>query len=67
MSTRTYTVEGMSCGHCVNAITGEVTKLGGIASVDVDLGAKSVTVAGDPLDDAAIKAAIDEAGYTVVD
>ena len=66
MSTRTSSVDGMSCGHCVNAITSEVTKLDSVTSVDVDLGAKTVTVAGDPLDDAAIKDAIDEAGYTVV-
>ena len=66
MTTRTYTVEGMSCGHCVNAITGEVTKLDGIAGVDVDLEAKTVAVTGEALDDAAIRAAIDEAGYAVV-
>lgn len=66
MTTRTYTVEGMSCGHCVNAVTAEVGKVGGVASVDVDLEAKTVTVSGEPLDDAAIKAAVDEAGYAVV-
>jgi copper chaperone CopZ len=65
MSTRTYTVDGMTCGHCVNAVTGEVTKVGGVADVAIDLGAKTVTVTGDSLDDAAIRAAIDEAGYTV--
>ncbi|HWL37016.1 MAG TPA: heavy-metal-associated domain-containing protein [Frankiaceae bacterium] len=65
MSTRTYTVDGMTCQHCVDAITGEVTKVGGVADVTVDLGAKTVTVDGEPLDDAAIRAAIDEAGYTV--
>ena len=65
MSTRTYTVDGMSCQHCVDAITGEVTQVSGVAGVVVDLGAKTVTVAGEPLDDAAIRAAIDEAGYTV--
>jgi copper chaperone CopZ len=65
MSTRTYSVEGMSCGHCVTAITGEVTKVPGVAGVDVSLDANTVTVTGDP-DDAAVRAAIDEAGYTVV-
>ncbi len=65
MSTRTYTVDGMTCGHCVNAITGEVTQVGGVSDVAVDLGTKTVTVTGDALDDAAIRAAIDEAGYTV--
>ena len=65
MSTRTYTVEGMTCGHCVNAVTGEVTKVPGVSDVRVDLDARTVTVTGDPIDDAAIAAAIDEAGYTV--
>ena len=63
---RTYTVDGMSCGHCVNAITGEVTKVPGVAGVTVDLDARTVTVSGDSADDAAIRDAIDEAGYPVV-
>jgi copper chaperone CopZ len=65
MPTQTYSVPGVSCGHCVTAITGEVTQVPGIADVTVDLGSKTVTVTGDPLDDAAIRAAIDEAGYEV--
>jgi copper chaperone CopZ len=64
-TTRTYTVEGMSCDHCVHAITGEVTKVPGVAGVAVDLGAKSVAVTGDPIDDAAVRAAVEEAGYSV--
>jgi copper ion binding protein len=60
----TYTVDGMSCQHCVNAITGEVTKVAGVEDVRIDLDAKTVTVAGDA-DDTAVRAAIDEAGYTV--
>jgi copper chaperone len=66
MGTRTYTVDGMTCGHCVAAITGEVTKLAGVGTVDVDLAGKTVAVTGDQLDDSAIRAAIDEAGYAVV-
>ena len=66
MSTRTYSVEGMTCGHCVNAVTGEVTKVPGIEAVSVDLAAKTVTVTGDPIDDTAIAAAVDEAGYSLV-
>ncbi len=66
MTTRMYSVEGMSCGHCINAITGEVTKLTGVADVAVDLGARTVTVTGESVDDTAIRGAIDEAGYTVV-
>jgi copper chaperone len=66
MSVRTYTVEGMSCDHCVKAITSEVTQLAGVDAVAVDLANKTVSVSGDAVDDAAVAAAIDEAGYTVV-
>jgi copper chaperone CopZ len=61
-----YTVEGMSCQHCVNAITNEVTKVPGVVDVGVDLNGGTVTVTGDRVDDAAVRAAIDEAGYEVV-
>ena len=63
MST-TYSVPGVSCGHCRTAITEEVTKVEDVDTVDVDLVAKRVTVTGGA-DDAAIRAAIDEAGYDV--
>lgn len=66
MSTLTYTVPGMSCEHCRRAIETEVATVGGVERVAVDLDAKTVTVAGSSLDDAAIVAAIDEAGYEVV-
>jgi copper chaperone CopZ len=62
--TATYSVPGVSCGHCRAAIVGEVSAVAGVESVDVDLDAKVVTVTGE-LDDAAIRAAIDEAGYEV--
>jgi copper chaperone CopZ len=61
----TYSVPGVSCGHCRSAITAEVAMVPGVASVDVDLDARRVTVAGERLDDAAVRAAIDEAGYDV--
>jgi copper chaperone len=61
----TYSVPGVSCGHCRAAVTNEVAMVPGVASIDVDLDAKRVTVAGEQLDDAAIRAAIDEAGYDV--
>jgi copper chaperone CopZ len=61
----TYSVPGMSCGHCRAAIPSEVEQVAGVSSVDVDLDAKRVTVAGEQLDDAAVRAAIDEAGYDV--
>ncbi len=61
--TRTYSVPEISCDHCVNAITGSVAPLPGVESVDVDLGAKTVTVIGG--DSEAIVAAIDDAGYDI--
>jgi len=60
-----YSVPGVSCGHCRAAITAEVEKVPGVSSVDVDLDAKCVSVAGERLDEAAIRDAIDEAGYDV--
>ena len=65
MSTLTYNVPGVSCAHCQSAITEEVEALAGVEAVDVDLQTKVVTVTGDPLDEQAIIAAIDEAGYEV--
>jgi len=64
MTTRTYSVPEISCGHCVNAITGEVSKVAGVADVNVDIATKTVTVTGDA-SGADIVAAIDEAGYAV--
>ena len=63
MSTITYTVPGMTCGHCKQAVTGELSKVEGVESVDVDLDTKLVVVQGEGLEDAALRAAIDEAGY----
>lgn len=65
-TTTTYTVNGMTCGHCVASVTEEVGKLDGVTTVDVDLASGRVTVESDgPLDDAAFTAAVDEAGFTV--
>lgn len=61
----TYSVPGVSCGHCRAAITSEVERVAGVTAVDVALDAKRVTVVGSDLDDDAIRAAIDEAGYDV--
>ena len=58
-----YTVPGVSCEHCRLAISEEVGDVPGVSSVDVDLDAKRVRVRGVGLDDAAVRAAIDEAGY----
>lgn len=62
--TTTYRVTGMSCGHCRDAVTEELTELGDVTGVDVDLDAGTVTVTStqEP-NDADINAAIDEAGY----
>jgi copper chaperone len=63
----TYSVPGVSCAHCREAITVEVEKIAGVASVDVDLERKVVTVRGDDVEDAAVRGAIDEAGYDIVE
>ena len=60
-----FSVPEVSCDHCRAAITGEVEKVAGVASVDVDLEVKRVTVTGARLDDAAVRAAIGEAGYDI--
>ena len=62
----TYRVDGMSCNHCVVAVSGEVGQVAGVTDVDVDLDTKLVRVTGASLDDAAVVAAIDEAGYDAV-
>jgi copper chaperone len=63
---RDYTVKGMSCGHCVMAVTEEVEQVPGVTGVDVDLDAGRVTVRGEGFSDDAIRVAVDEAGYEVV-
>lgn len=64
MTTSTYTVEGMTCGHCVASVTEEVKKIDGVSDVQVDLESGAVTVTSDAdLDTASVKAAVEEAGY----
>jgi copper chaperone len=63
--TTSYSVPGMHCGHCRAAVTRELEALAGVESVDVDLERKRVTITGQGLDDEALRAAIDEAGYEV--
>ena len=69
MSTQTVAVQGMTCGHCVKAVTEEVTAIPGVTDVAVDLvngGTSTVTITAEaPVSDEAIAAAIDEAGYTI--
>jgi len=70
-TTTTYSVQGMTCGHCASAVSQEVSALDGVRSVDVDLvagGVSTVRVVSDaPLTTDAVAAALDEAGdYTLV-
>lgn len=66
MSTSTYTVVGMTCGHCVSSVTEEVTQVPHVTAVDVDLASGGLTVTSDAdIDDAAVHAAVEEAGYQV--
>lgn len=63
--TRTYQVDGMTCGHCRAAVMEEVGALAGVDHVEVDLAGGRMVVQGAALDDAAVAAAVDEAGYEV--
>ena len=66
MSSASYTVVGMTCGHCVNAVTEEVSQVPGVTAVDVDLASGGLTVTSEtPLDAAAVQSAVEEAGYEV--
>ena len=71
MTTTTYVVTGMSCEHCVKAVTSELSGLGRVSAVTVDLmpgGGSRVTVASDsPLPEDAVSAALDEAGGYQID
>jgi copper ion binding protein len=67
MSTTTFLVPGMTCGHCKQAVTTELTKITGVMSVDVDLDTKQVVVASEsPVEWKAIVDAVDEAGFEAV-
>ena len=62
--TTTYDVKGMTCAHCVNSVSSELRKLSGVSDVAVDLETGEVSVTSDDvLDPAAVRAAVDEAGY----
>lgn len=60
-----YSVPGVSCEHCVGAVTGEVEQVEGVESVVVDLPSRRVKVKGRSIDDGAVRAAIDDAGYDI--
>ena len=66
MSTETYTVTGMTCGHCVSSVTEEVSELPGVNDVSVDLDSGRVTVTSDvPVGADKVRAAVEEAGYSL--
>lgn len=66
MSTATYTVTGMTCGHCVSSVTEEVSEVAGVTDVQVDLESGRLTVTSDaPVEADNIRAAVEEAGYQV--
>ena len=66
IDTRTYTVSGMTCGHCVLSVKEEIGEIEGVQSVDVDLASGRVDVAGTDVTDEQVRAAVSEAGYAVV-
>jgi copper chaperone len=64
MSTESYTVTGMTCGHCVSSVREEVQELPGVSDVQVDLDGGRLTVTADqPLGADAVRGAVEEAGY----
>ena len=65
-TTRTWTVTGMTCAHCVASVTEEVTEVPGVEEVSVDLATGTLTVTSTaPLDDADVRAAVEESGYAL--
>jgi copper ion binding protein len=67
MATQTYQVQGMTCGHCVSAVSSELGAVDGVTDVQVDLASGQVTVTSDaPLETETVRAAVDEAGFELV-
>ncbi|NEB79565.1 heavy-metal-associated domain-containing protein [Streptomyces sp. SID14478] len=65
--TAVYEVKGMTCGHCEGAVAGEISELAGVASVQAVAATGQVTVvSAAPLDEEAVRAAVDEAGYELI-
>jgi copper chaperone len=66
MPTATFHVDGMTCAHCVKAVTGELERIDGVDLVEIDLASGAVTVtSSQPLADDTVRHAIDEAGYAL--
>jgi len=67
MTSTTYAIKGMTCGHCVNSVSTELGGLPGVSDVTVDLASgRAVVVSDQPLDPEVVRAAVDEAGYELV-
>ncbi len=67
MNTTTYAVTGMTCGHCEGSVRTEVAKVEGVTGIQVSAASGSLVITSDAvLDDAAVLAAVDEAGYSAV-
>lgn len=70
MTTAVYKVQGMTCGHCVSAVTSEISALGGVSEVTIELNSGAVSdvhvTSAAALDEAAVRAAVDEAGFELV-
>ncbi|MGY2702618.1 copper chaperone [Nocardioides sp. HB32] len=64
LHTASYTVTGMTCAHCVASVTEEVREIPGVTDVSVDLASGALAITSSrPIDDGAVRAAVDEAGY----
>lgn len=67
MTVETYTVKGMTCGHCVSSVSEEIGQIAGVKHVGVDLATGAVTVESEtPIEEGAIQSAVEEAGYELV-
>jgi copper chaperone len=67
MSQSTYTVTGMTCGHCVSSVTEEVSGINGVQDVQVDLATGQVTITSDrQVTEEEVRTAVTEAGYQLV-
>lgn len=64
--TKNYQVSGMTCEHCAQSVTEEISQIPGAQGVEVDLASGRVTVTGEDFSDADITAAVEEAGYSVL-
>ena len=63
---REYTVQGMTCSHCVLSVREEVSEVSGVSAVDVDLASGRLTVTGNAVDEQAVRDAVADAGYEVI-